>query len=329
MDRPGLTAGPALLAVRSAVLAALDDVDGLCLVGCSGGADSLALAAGASLAPRRIGAVVVDHRLQEGSAGTAGRAAEQCRTLGLAPVLTIPVTVSGPGGPEAAARHARQAAFRSALGETGAAAVLLAHTMDDQAETVLLRLSRGAGARSLAGMAVRDGAYVRPLLGLRRQTVREACAEAGLVPAEDPHNRDDRFARSRLRHHGLPALIRDLGQDVVPPLSRTAASLRDDNEALDAWAADTFDRLRLADDALDLRSLSGLPAAIRRRVLRLFCLVNGVRGGALADSHLRSLDALATTWHGQGPVDLPGGVRARRLSGTLVLSPAGQQEERT
>jgi tRNA(Ile)-lysidine synthetase-like protein len=257
---------PALAAVRTAVraeLAGLGPGD-LVLVACSGGPDSLALAAALALeAPRvgrsvrsrghgvRAGAVVVDHGLQPGSDAVAARAAQQCRELGLDPVAVRRVEVPrGPAGPEGAAREARYAALDAAAAEHGAAAVLLGHTLDDQAESVLLGLARGSGARSLAGMPRRRGVYRRPLLGVRRAQTLAVCAALGLDPWHDPTNVPAEGgtaspARSRVRHEALPVLEAVLGPGVVPALARSAALLRDDADALDALAADLLARATL------------------------------------------------------------------------------------
>lgn len=310
--------GPATLAVRRAVVGALADLrpDERVLVACSGGSDSLALAAGAAICGRPVAAVIVDHGLQDGSQRVAQAAAAACASLGLSPVVVRRVAVGSQGGPEAAARTARYAALREVAADLGAAAILLAHTLDDQAETVLLRLARGSGARSLSAMAPVDGDLRRPLLGLRRGLVRGACEEAGLLAHEDPHNRDPRFARARLRHHGLPALVADLGDQVVLGLARSAASLREDNAALDAWAGE----VPLADPvSAEMAVLADLPAAVRVRVIRRLALSAGCPASALTREHLLAAEALVTRWRGQGPVDLPGGVRAARESGRLVM----------
>jgi tRNA(Ile)-lysidine synthase len=148
--RPRLT--PAIADLRRAVRAALP-AEGLVLVALSGGPDSLALAAATAFeAAGRAGAVIVDHGLQAGSAAIAEAAAEQARSLQLDPVIVVAVTVGADGGPEAAARAARYRALSEAAASLGASAVLLGHTLDDQAETVLLGLARGSGATSLQGM---------------------------------------------------------------------------------------------------------------------------------------------------------------------------------
>lgn len=221
----------------------------LALVGLSGGADSLALAAAlaaeAGAAGWRAGALVVDHALQEGSAATAERAAEQARALGLDPVVVRRVAVRSGSGPEAAAREARYAAFEEVAAELGAAAILAAHTRDDQAEQVLLALARGSGTRSIAGIppirTLSDTCVLqRPLLaaepGVTRATTVAACAELGLAPWSDPHNADPTYARVRVRERALPALARELGPGVTAGLARSADLAREDAEALDAWA---------------------------------------------------------------------------------------------
>ena len=290
----------------------------LVLVACSGGQDSLALAAAlAFVAPRAglaAGGVTIDHGLQDGSADRALAVAGTMRGLGLDPVHAVTVTVDGPGGPEAAARTARYTALEKTAAETGAAAVLLGHTLDDQAETVLLGLARGSGSRSLAGMPPRRGPFIRPLLGLRRSVTAAACAAQGLTPWSDPHNGDRRFARVRVRLDALPALEAALGPGVAEALARTADQLRDDAEVLEkiAIAARTG-----GDDQLSAAALVRLPGAVRARVLRSAALDAGCPAGALTASHVARIGQLVTDWHGQRGVDLPGGVRAVRRAGKL------------
>lgn len=316
---------PAVADVRVAVRRCLAGLpaDALVLVACSGGADSLALAAAlAHEAPRaglRAGGVTVDHGLQEGSAERADAVAAVLRRLGLAPVLVRRVAVTGTGGPEAAARDARYRALDAAADETGAASVLLAHTRDDQAETVLLRLARGSGARSLAGMPQVAGRYRRPLLDLPRERVREACLATGLDPWDDPHNVDPAYARSRVRHDVLPTLVEALGPGVIAGLARTAALLRADADALDAWAERAYAECRDADGTLAVGVLEGLPDAVRTRLLRRAALDAGCPAGVLGAAHVRALDELVTCWHGQEGVDLPGAVNCVRRHDRLLL----------
>ncbi|RZS79427.1 tRNA(Ile)-lysidine synthase [Motilibacter rhizosphaerae] len=318
---------PALARVRGAVRAALADLPpgGAVLVACSGGADSLALAAAAAFeAPRaglRAGAVVVDHQLQPGSGEVAAAAAYALAGLGLAPVAVQQVAVGEHGGPEAAARTARYAALSACADAVGAPAVLLGHTRDDQAETVLLGLARGSGARSLAGMRPVDGRWRRPLLDVDRAECRRACLAAGLVPWDDPHNGSAAYARVRVRAQALPALEDALGPGVAGALARTARLLQQDADALDAWAARALDEASDG-DGLDVAALAALPAAVRTRVLRRAALAAGCPAGELALSHVDAVDALVTRWRGQGPLDLPGGVRARRRCGRVSLDRA-------
>ncbi|HEY1639751.1 MAG TPA: tRNA lysidine(34) synthetase TilS [Streptosporangiaceae bacterium] len=321
---------PAVAAVRLAVRRALAGFGPgqLVLAACSGGADSLALAAALAFeAPRlglRAGGVTVDHGLQPGSAGQAGRVTGVLAGLGLDPVQAVRVTVAVPGdpgyqGPEAAARAARYAALAEVAQAAEAAAILLGHTLDDQAETVLLGLARGSGARSLAGMAPRSGRYLRPLLELRRAQTTAACTAQGLVPWADPHNSDPGYARVRVRDRLLPALEAELGPGVAEALARTARQLRRDAAALDELAAAATARLADGQPGLPAPALAGLSAAVRARVLRDAALTAGTPAGALAERHIAGLDALVTAWRGQRWVDLPGGVRAQRQCDRLTF----------
>jgi tRNA(Ile)-lysidine synthase len=303
---------PAVAATRVAVRTALADIDAgdLVLVAVSGGADSLALAAAvAHEAPRcglRAGAVTVDHALQAGSAERAGDVARCCSELGLDPVEIVTVSVGAAGGPEAAARDARYAALETVAARRTASVVLLGHTLDDQAETVLLGLARGSGARSLAGMPARRGRLLRPFLDIRRETTSAACRALDLTPWADPHNRDPAYARSRVRAVAIPALEAALGPGVAEALARSASLLRDDADALDAWAE------RESAAPLDVERLAALPAAVRTRVLRRAALAAGANPGELAVGHVRDIERLVISWRGQGPVSLPGGLVAIR-----------------
>lgn len=320
---------PPVAAVRSAVRRALTDLAGAgpVLVACSGGADSLALAAAtAFVAPRlgrRAGLVTVDHGLQPGSAERAAAVTGWAGELGLDPVEAVPVRVAGrPGGPEAAAREARYEALLAAARRHDAAAVLLGHTRDDQAETVLLALARGAGPRGLAGMPERREwggvPLVRPLLDVARADTRKACAALGLTPWDDPHNTDAAYARSRVRADLLPALVDALGPGVVDNLARTARLLAADTAALDALAAAALAAARTAEGGLSVSALAALPTAVRTRVLHVWARELGATPAALSHRHVAALDALVTGWHGQGPVHLPGGIPVARRAGRLT-----------
>jgi tRNA(Ile)-lysidine synthase len=282
-------------------------------VALSGGADSLALAACLSfVAPQAgwmAGAVVVDHGLQPGSADVAARAAEQATALGL-DAEVVAVEVGNDGGPEAAARDARYAVLRARPVD----AVLLGHTLDDQAETVLLGLGRGSGPRSLAGMVAVDGVVRRPFLGLRRADTERICTASDLPWWTDPHNADRGFRRNRLRHEVLPLLEDVLDGGVAEALARTADQLRADSALLDALAAEVA-------DPCDVPTLAALAPALRSRVLRRAALGAGADGSELAAVHLGELDRLVTDWRGQERVELPGRVSASRVGDALRFDP--------
>ncbi len=329
--RPRLT--PAVADTRRAVRESLGTLPSgsLALVALSGGPDSLALAAAAGFEGPRlgrpVGAVIIDHGLQPDSSAVAARAAEAARALGLFPVRVKHVEVAGPGGPEAAARDARYAALESAARELDAAAVLLGHSLDDQAETVLLGLARGSGTLSIAGMAAVAGLYRRPLLGLRRAVLAQACADQGLEPWHDPHNGDEGFARVRVRRSILPYLEEHLDAGIVEALARTAAIAREDAEALDHMVDE------LAEDLTDLAeggcslAVAGLlvnPPAIRHRLIRL--IVQSQFGASISRAQTLEVARLATDWHGQGPVHLPG-VRVERTAGLIIFALAPDHAE--
>lgn len=319
------------LAVRQALgdLSATDRV----LIACSGGPDSLALAYACSQLPLRAGVVVVDHQLQVGSAAVARKAAEQCVQWGLNPVLTREVVVgSGPGhgGPEAAARTARREALIAAADELNAAAILLGHTRDDQAETVLLRLMRGSGARTLAAMAPREGIWRRPLLDVPRAIVHASVSTVSVW--RDPHNIDPTFARVRVREHVLPAMTTHLGDDIVMGLSRSARMLRDDADALDHFSQQVWEAAAHIDCGtvtMDIQALEVQPRAVRTRLLRRAAITAGSPPAALTLSHVERMEAFVIDWRGQGAIALPGGVSAERAYARLRLSPSLQAREPT
>ncbi|GAA1783122.1 tRNA lysidine(34) synthetase TilS [Leucobacter iarius] len=308
----------------------------LALVALSGGADSLALAAAAAHEARagghRFGAEVVDHGLQEGSADVAERAAGQARALGLDPVLVRPVDVDAadPDGPEAAARRARYAALEAAADETGAAAILTAHTRDDQAEQVLLGLSRGSGTRSIAGIPPRRGRILRPLLGVPRSSTEAACAAQGLDPWTDPQNADPAFARVRARISVLPVLERELGPGAAAALARSAEQAREDADALDGMVDECIEELvefAEAGIAVLIPALAANPAAIRHRVIRR--VARDEFGALLSRTHTLEIDRLITEWRGQGPLTVPGAtvVRAGERLVFTAATPFEREQE--
>jgi tRNA(Ile)-lysidine synthase len=344
--------GDPVAAVRLAVRRLLDDAGvagGPLAVAVSGGADSLALAAAtAQLAARRelrLTGLVVDHGLQPDSAAIAERAAKQVQGLGFDEVRVLTVDVSGPGGAEAAARRARYRALREAAPD---GLVLLGHTRDDQAETVLLGLGRGSGPRSIAGMRPLDPPWGRPFLDVSRDTTRAVCAALDLDPWQDPHNAEARFTRVRLRHEVLPLLEDVLQGGVAGALARTATQLREDLDTLDTLATAALTRAQRTEGGLhnvqrtegglhnvertegglqcielDAAELAREPAAVRRRVLRRWLLDAGVP--ELSDGHLRSVDELVGAWRGQGGAWLPGNFEVSRGHGRLRVIRVGRE----
>ncbi len=291
------------------------------VVACSGGADSLALLAAAVFEARSsswtVAGVTVDHGLHDASAEIADRVVGQMATLGADQTASIRVSVEGAGlGVEAAARKARYAVLEELAQRFGSTTVLLGHTLDDQAETVLLGLTRGSGGRSLAGMRRSFGVFRRPFLDLTRAQTEQACRAQGIDWWDDPANHDPRFTRSRVRQTVLPMLEAELGPGVAAALARTADLLRADTELLDDLAETAYAGL---DGRLSVDALLALAPAVRSRVLRLAAVAAGARDAELFLEHVRALDALLTDWHGQGPVDLPGHVRGSRRDGYLVF----------
>ncbi|MFQ4147982.1 tRNA lysidine(34) synthetase TilS [Arthrobacter sp. LAPM80] len=298
----------------------------LLLVGCSGGPDSLALAAVcaffASRGEVRVGAVVVDHQMQSGSAEVAQATAEQLRGLGLDPVVVRRVDLNHDGvGPEAAARAARFAALEETALELGAHNVLLGHTLDDQAESVLLGLARGSGTRSLAGMRERRGMYLRPFLALRRHETLTICEALELRPWHDPANQDLAYLRVRVRNRVIPFLGSELGPGIAESLARSASILGHDADYLDELAAAEYATLAVRRPAsghagpeitLPEGALRGLAPALRMRVLALAAVdLGGVQPSL---ERLAAAEKLLERKGSAGPVQLAGKVSAWRIS---------------
>jgi tRNA(Ile)-lysidine synthase len=325
---------PAIAEVRLAVRTALAELPegSTVIVALSGGADSLALAAATAFEAPKLGlraaSLTVDHGLQADSADVASQAARAAAGFGLDPLI-VRVDVDGEGGPEAAAREARYGVLRDAAADVRAAAVLLGHTLDDQAETVLLGLARGSGAASLQGMApVReddDGVrWVRPLLSIRRETTRAFCAASDLTPWNDPHNRDERYARVRARERVLPVLEAELGPGIAEALARTAEQLREDAEAFDEMIHETIEDIvehAEAGISVSVAALAANPAALRNRIIRL--VVDSEFGVSLTRTQTIEVARLVIDWSGQGPIDLPA-CSAVRQGGRIVFTASGR-----
>ncbi len=291
---------------------------------CSGGADSLALLAATVFESRkmslRVVGATVDHGLQEGSAERTAVVVRQMAALGADETVSARVTVSTEGGPEAAAREARYAVLEQMAEHVGAVTVLLGHTRDDQAETVLLGLARGSGGRAIAGMRRSFDGFARPLLDVSRADTAAACEAEGIPVWDDPHNIDPRYTRVRVRHTVLPVLEAELGPGVAVALARTADLVRPDMDYLDGLADAAYARLcDGASTGLSVDDLAALAGPLRTRVLRLAALEAGAIGSELFHEHVMAVDALLTDWHGQKWIDLPGHLRAVRRDGHLVF----------
>ena len=325
---------PETAKIRNAVsdsLAAAGVVPGdLVLVACSGGQDSLALAIAAAFVGKRdgiqIGAVVVDHQLQTNSAEVARRAALTCERIGLNPVVVKRATVKVQGeGIEAAARTARYLEIETARVELNAKFVLLGHTLDDQAETVLLGLSRGSGIHSISGMNAHSGSLLRPLLHLSRRETAAVCESAGIEYWDDPHNFDPSFTRVRIRKNVIPILERELGTGFAEALARTAELAREDDSELIRQAEHAFSKFASTQSTqlirLPVADISSLPRAVAKRVVQI-----ALRqlDSVATYVHLNSVLALIENWHGQQALDLPG-VKVERAGDELILRTSKRQ----
>ncbi|MGO9877727.1 MAG: tRNA lysidine(34) synthetase TilS [Acidimicrobiia bacterium] len=273
------------------------------VVGCSGGTDSLALLALARARDLDVVAVYVDHGLRPGTAHDAHVVQQAAAEVGAA-ARVVAVHVDPSANVEARARDARYAALERAADETHADAILVGHTRDDQAETVLLALLRGSATTGLAGMAAVRGRIRRPLLDLRRADTAEICARLRWAPVCDPMNDELHHRRVWLRREVMPHLVRGAHRDLAEVLARQAAVLRDDDELLDALAA------QYPPDDADV--LAGLPRSLARRVVRRW-FGPPAPGSAAVDA------VLAVARGERRAVDLPGGRRVERVGGRLHL----------
>ncbi len=326
---------PALAAVRLGVRRELARLDaGPVLVACSGGADSLALLAATIFEARKRGirviGVTVDHGLQEGSDAHASDVVRQMAELGADETASVRVTVDPRGdGIEGAARRARYEVLEQLREHFGASVVLLGHTRDDQAETVLMGIARGSGPRAMAGMRRRFDHYARPLLDVTRDDTVTACQVEGIEAWDDPHNSDPGFTRVRVRQTVLPLLEVELGPGVAANLARTADQVRDDVELLDALAEELFTAAGVstgpahhAGGSLDAARLVGEPRALVSRVVRLAALAAGVPGDELLALHIGALVELAVEPRGR-QVQLPGSLTAYVAQGELRFRRTG------
>ena len=279
---------------------------------------ALAIALFAECGGEKVIPVVVAHGLQPNSDQITAKVVAQLKTIGYKRVETAVAQVIVTDGLEASARRARYKVFHQFIDSYQPKYFFLAHTLNDQAETALLGLARGSGARSLSGMATQNNLFVRPLLKITRQMSEAACAEVGIDFWSDPHNQDLKFARVRVRKNVLPTLEENLGPGITDALVRTADLLRDDADALDGFANEFF--TQVDPNNLEINDLERLPKAIRSRVLRLAIYQAGAPSGSLTAEHIEAAEALISNWHGQKELSLPGNVKLLRNSGRIVLS---------
>lgn len=290
------------------------------IVAVSGGADSLALAYALLLESKDLAltpiAVTIDHQLQSGSAEQAGRVVSQLTHMGYTRSYSEKVVVSLESGLEAGARDARFAALAKIADENNSSYVFLGHTFNDQAESVLLGLARGSGARSLSAIAPVNGIYIRPFLDVTRQETEQVCNDAEIAFWNDPHNSNRDLLRARVRNEVIPYLEEHVDPGISKALVRTAALLRDDADALDLWSAQFLTTQDLAN--LDCEALAELPRAVRSRAIR----AAAIAAGAIAPTHdqISAIEQMVTAWKGQGELSLSGGVKVARISGRLSLS---------
>ncbi len=297
------------------------------LVACSGGGDSIALAAATAFeAPRMglaAGAVIVDHQLQDGSAAVATKAKQTCEDLGLHPVIVEKVNVEVAGnGIEAAARDARYQALEKVRISQAAALVLLGHNLEDQAETVLLGLARGSGLSALAGMDSYDPAraIARPLIGLTRESLRQSCQDQGLEFWDDPHNDNPQFLRVRARKL-LSQIEEELGPGIAKSLSRTASQVAEVQEVLTSMAAELVGQAKVSGSAhtvsYSVAAFETQPTAIRTMALHMIASKTGAK--AISATQIEAIDALITNWHGQKSATLSG-ITVERVKDQLIFS---------
>jgi len=322
--RPRLT--PAMANARRAARELLAELDlepgSLLLVACSGGPDSMALAAAAAFelpkAGHKLGAVVVDHGLQSDSQEVADQAAHRCSELGLAPVLVEQVRVTPKGdGLEAAAREARYAALEKARVDQSASYVLLGHNQDDQAETVLLGLARGSGLRSISGMPKIDTerSLVRPFLDITREELRQSCMDQGLEFWDDPHNQDESFLRVRVRKLAAE-LEKTLGAGFQAALARTAGLAFEADDFL-AQQAQAVLADSAGDSGLDVAGVEGLHPGLRRKALQLY--LQSISGATISRAQVLEVEQLVINWHGQKKLDLSG-ITVERVNDRLLVT---------
>jgi len=320
---------PATMQVRQAAraqLAKFKPAD-LVLVACSGGADSLALAKAVSLeapmANLSAGAIVVDHGWSKEAGEVVATTVTTLEEMGLAPVVAVKLPAHERS--ETAARSLRYTALQEVAIKTKARAVFTAHTQNDQAETLLMRLARGSGTTSLAGIPRQRDIFFRPLLDVSREITQAACAEWSLSFWQDPANEDLSHTRVKVRKIALPALVEALGESVIQGLTRSADLLRDDAEVLDSLSMQVFDLVfDQKSQRLNAEKLSQEQPAIARRVLLTWISQRGVPRAELNYLHATQLQTLLSQDLNSIRIALPAGFTARREGADLLCEKVSQ-----
>ena len=292
------------------------------LIAVSGGADSLALASATLFESKKlqlqVATVTIDHGLQKNSSKVTEQTLEKLHQIGIVEAWSKKVNVGTKGGPEAAARDARYKALESIRVESNSDFIILGHTANDQAETVLLGLTRGSGSKSLSGMSVKTGKLLRPLLSIERSTTVQFCKDENISPWQDPQNKDLKFLRVRIRKVVLPFLEKQLGSGIFNNLIRTSSQLQEDDKYLSELANKAFKKIAKTTSqtvTLGQPELSKLPEAIRNRVIKSAIDYFGMESSR---THVLAVADLVLNWHGQKPLSLPG-VRVERKGKTITL----------
>jgi len=308
--RPRLT--PAIANARRAVRECFDAPElrtaKRVLLAVSGGSDSLALALAANFELPKLGielaAVIVNHNLQQGSGEIAQQAAARLGEIGISDVTIVSIQVPESGqGPEAAAREARYEALENQRRASGADYILTAHTLDDQAETVLLGLTRGSGLKSIAGMQSVAGQLVRPFLAISKAELVQSLTDSGIEYWDDPHNKDHRFTRVRIRNL-MQQLEAELGPGVSTALARTAELAQESEEFLAQSASELIQSARVEKDSYAVKVLEAAHPALRRKALQT--IASELVLGGVSRSQVLAIDELISNWHGQKPTHLSG-----------------------
>jgi tRNA(Ile)-lysidine synthase len=298
------------------------------LIAVSGGADSLALVSAALFEAKKlelqVATVTIDHGLQKASARVTEQTLEKLHQIGITEAWSKKVKVGSRGGPEAAARDARYKALESVRIQSQSDFIVLGHTANDQAETVLLGLTRGSGAKSLSGMSARSDRLLRPILSIERKTTEQFCKDERISPWQDPQNKDLKFLRVRMRRVILPFLEKQLGKGIFGNLIRTSSQLQEDDQYLSSISDKAFKKLAKTSSrtvTLDQPGLAKLSAAVRNRVIKSaidYFEVDSSR------AHVLAVVDLVLNWHGQKPLALPG-VRVER-KGKIITLKANQEK---